>query len=166
MIIGDEMGLGKTVQALAAMAHLSAAEARTNGSGAAGHFLVVCPASVLVNWTREIGKHTTLAAHSLHGDDRERARQEWLGRGGVAVTTYEALRAMPVPEGLRLAMMTVDEAHYAKNPRTLRTKAVRGGRGDRARPVPHRHPDGEPGRGVPRPGRPPEARRRQDRQGR
>jgi hypothetical protein len=36
VIIGDEMGLGKTVQALAAMAHLSAAVARTNGSGAAG----------------------------------------------------------------------------------------------------------------------------------
>ena len=125
VIIGDEMGLGKTVQALAAMAHLSAAEPMTSGSGAAGHFLVVCPASVLVNWTREIGKHTTLTAHRLHGDDREAARQEWLTQGGVAVTTYDALRAMPVPEGLHLAMMTVDEAHYAKNPLALRTKAVR-----------------------------------------
>jgi SNF2 family DNA or RNA helicase len=128
VIIGDEMGLGKTVQALAAMAHLSAlarADAGADPEGGAGHFLVVCPASVLVNWAREIGKHTTLTAHRLHGDAREAARQEWLARGGVAVTTYEALRAMPAPDGLRLAMMTVDEAHYAKNPHTLRTKAVR-----------------------------------------
>ncbi len=46
VIIGDEMGLGKTVQAIAALAHL-AARGET-------HFLVVCPASVLINWTREI----------------------------------------------------------------------------------------------------------------
>jgi superfamily II DNA or RNA helicase len=155
VIIGDEMGLGKTVQALAAMAHLAAvraasaaddgpgaeagAERRNAGRGpawgrgraraaAAGPalFLVVCPASVLINWTREIASHTKLPAHRLHGDDREAARQAWLTEGGVGVTTYEALRAMPVPEGIELSMLTVDEAHYAKNPRTLRTKAVRG----------------------------------------
>ena len=119
VIIGDEMGLGKTVQALAAMAHLAAT---TEGPA---RFLVVCPASVLVNWAREITSHTRLAAYRLHGDDREDARQAWLTHGGVAVTTYEALRAMPAPEGAPLAMLTVDEAHYAKNPQARRTQAVR-----------------------------------------
>jgi len=57
VIIGDEMGLGKTLQALAAMCHLAADGAR--------HFLVVCPASVIVNWTREIQRHTKLDAHRL-----------------------------------------------------------------------------------------------------
>ena len=95
VIIGDEMGLGKTLQALAAMAHLaSTAEA---GAAATAHFLVVCPASVVVNWIREITKHTTLTAHKLHGPDRDRARQHWLAAGGVAVTTYEALRAIAGP---------------------------------------------------------------------
>ena len=129
VIIGDEMGLGKTVQALTAMAHLAA--------GGETHFLVVCPASVIVNWTREIGKHTRLTAHKVHGDDREPARLQWLAVGGVAVTTYEALRTLADPEialdpddvgplpAVPLAMMTVDEAHYAKNPAALRTKAVR-----------------------------------------
>ncbi|GAA4675336.1 hypothetical protein GCM10023347_32250 [Streptomyces chumphonensis] len=46
VILGDEMGLGKTIQAIAVLAHL-AAEGQS-------HFMVVCPASVLVNWTREI----------------------------------------------------------------------------------------------------------------
>jgi SNF2 family DNA or RNA helicase len=111
------------------MAHLAA--------GGETHFLVVCPASVIVNWTREIGKHTRLTAHKVHGDDREPARLQWLAVGGVAVTTYEALRTLADPDvaldpddvgplpAVPLAMMTVDEAHYAKNPAALRTKAVR-----------------------------------------
>ena len=116
VIIGDEMGLGKTVQALAAMAHLAA--------DGATHFLVVCPASVIVNWTREIAKHTKLTAYRLHGPDQARTRRLWVSRGGVAVTTYQMLRGM-VPGEVSIAMLTVDEAHYAKNPNALRTKAVR-----------------------------------------
>ena len=53
-MLGDEMGLGKTIEALAAICHLRAKGER--------HFLVVCPASVLVNWIREIERHTDLAA--------------------------------------------------------------------------------------------------------
>jgi len=134
VIIGDEMGLGKTLQALAAMAHLaSTAEGK---AAATAHFLVVCPASVVVNWIREITKHTTLTAHKLHGPDRDRARQHWLAVGGVAVTTYEALRAIAAPgvsldpdgagplPAVPLALLTVDEAHFAKNPAALRTKTV------------------------------------------
>jgi superfamily II DNA or RNA helicase len=118
VIIGDEMGLGKTLQALAAMAHLAA--------GGETHFLVVCPASVIVNWTREISKHTTLTAYRLHGAGRERDHRLWAERGGVAVTTYEMLRNPEFPPGrVKVALLTVDEAHYAKNPEALRTKAVR-----------------------------------------
>ena len=148
VIIGDEMGLGKTLQALAAMAHLSAAAkaagdpagdpAGDTASDAARpvHFLVVCPASVVVNWIREVTKHTTLTAYKLHGPGRDRARDRWLAGGGVAVTTYEALRSLAAPEdaldpdgegpapAVPLAMMVVDEAHYAKNAAALRTKAV------------------------------------------
>jgi superfamily II DNA or RNA helicase len=130
-ILGDEMGLGKTLQALAAMAHLAAVEAET-GAQSALHFLVVCPASVVVNWIREISGHTTLAAHKLHGPGRDEALRDWRQAGGVAVTTYESLRSMPPPASIAddalpfpLAMMTVDEAHYVKNPGTLRTKAIR-----------------------------------------
>jgi superfamily II DNA or RNA helicase len=118
VIIGDEMGLGKTLQALAAMAHLAA--------GGATHFLVVCPASVVVNWAREVAKHTRLSAYRLHGAERDRNRRLWMERGGVAVTTYEALRnSMVTPTGVSVALLTVDEAHYAKNPEALRAKAVR-----------------------------------------
>ena len=118
VILGDEMGLGKTVESLAAMCHLAAREAT--------HFLVVCPASVVINWTREVERHTLLEARRLHlpGARRQAAEQEWAAKGGVAVTTFEALRTMPEDLDVSVAMMVVDEAHYAKNPSALRTQAV------------------------------------------
>jgi superfamily II DNA or RNA helicase len=118
VILGDEMGLGKTMQSLAAMCHLAAKGAT--------HFLVVCPASVVINWTREVERHTLLEARRLHlpGAKRQAAEQEWAAEGGVAVTTFEALRTMPEDLDVSVAMMVVDEAHYAKNPNALRTQAV------------------------------------------
>jgi superfamily II DNA or RNA helicase len=118
VILGDEMGLGKTVESLAAMCHLAAKGAT--------HFLVVCPASVVINWTREVERHTLLEARRLHlpGAKRQAAEQEWAANGGIAVTTFEALRTMPEDLDVSIAMMVVDEAHYAKNPNALRTQAV------------------------------------------
>ena len=118
VILGDEMGLGKTMQSLAAMCHLAAKGAT--------HFLVVCPASVVINWTREVERHTLLEARRLHlpGAKRQAAEQEWAAKGGVAVTTFEALRTMSGDLDVSVAMLVVDEAHYAKNPNALRTQAV------------------------------------------
>lgn len=117
-ILGDEMGLGKTLQALAALGHLAA-----NGQR---RFLVVCPASVQVNWQNEIVKHTLLDVHSLHGADRNAAGRRWLREGGVAVTTFRTLDALaPEVREAEVAMLVVDEAHYVKNPNAMRSKAVR-----------------------------------------
>ncbi|MEV6479059.1 DEAD/DEAH box helicase [Streptomyces sp. NPDC051576] len=136
VVLGDEMGLGKTVQAIAALAHL-AAEGQS-------HFLVVCPASVLINWTREIGARSTLRALPVHGPDRLDTYGEWTERGGVAITTFDTLHTLPTPDdpspkgrpklvkskararagGPTPGMLVVDEAHYVKNPDTRRTKSV------------------------------------------
>ncbi|WP_187282887.1 DEAD/DEAH box helicase [Streptomyces sp. MS191] len=116
VILGDEMGLGKTIQAIAALTHL-AAEGQS-------HFVVVCPASVLVNWTREIEARSALRVMPLHGPDRHEAFADWKGRGGVAVTTFDALRGFPAPGGGEVGMLVVDEAHSVKNPKTLRSQAV------------------------------------------
>ncbi|MUN40294.1 DEAD/DEAH box helicase [Actinomadura litoris] len=116
VILGDEMGLGKTVQAIAAIAHL-----RSEG---ATHFLVACPASVLVNWVREIEARSTLAARPVHGPGRAAALADWAGAGGIAVATLDSLHALDVPGDLPLGMFVVDEAHYAKNHETRRARAV------------------------------------------
>ena len=116
-MLGDEMGLGKSVEALAAMCHLHVEGHR--------HFLVVCPASVLVNWTHEISRHSELSSHRLHGPDRQQNLRAWTRTGGVAVTTYDSLKSLSRPPGVDLGMLVVDEAHYTKNMSAERTKAVR-----------------------------------------
>ncbi|MFJ9044689.1 DEAD/DEAH box helicase [Streptomyces sp. NPDC102347] len=116
VILGDEMGLGKTIQAIAVLAHL-AAEGQS-------HFMVVCPASVLVNWTREIEARSALRVTVLHGPDRHDAFADWKGRGGVGVTTFDALRGFPLPGGGEVGLLVVDEAHSVKNPRAKRSETV------------------------------------------
>ncbi|MFC6238018.1 DEAD/DEAH box helicase [Longivirga aurantiaca] len=113
VIIGDEMGLGKTIQALAVMTHLA--------SSGKAHFLVVCPASVLVNWIREIRTRSDLQAYQLHGPDTARQQGLWTQRGGVAVTTFEGLRRLSLRE---VPLLVVDEAHFVKNPTAQRSQLV------------------------------------------
>ncbi|MCX4883345.1 MULTISPECIES: DEAD/DEAH box helicase [unclassified Streptomyces] len=116
VVLGDEMGLGKTIQAIAALAHL-AAEGHS-------HFLVVCPAGVLINWTREIRSRSTLRAVPVHGPDRQDAYAEWRERGGVALTTFDLLHTLPAPDAAGPGMLVVDEAHYVKNPGTRRARSI------------------------------------------
>ena len=115
-IIGDEMGLGKTVQAIAAIAH-----AQAQGDV---HSLVVCPASVLINWLREVPKHSRLRVHRLHGSDRHSGMVTWRRYGGVGVTTYGQLGTLRFQPSDRLAFLVADEAHYLKNQYTRRGTAV------------------------------------------
>ena len=115
VLLGDEMGLGKTVQAIAAMVSLNALGAT--------HFMVVCPASVLVNWRREIEQFSDLAVTLIRGGDHA-ALLAWREKGGVAVTTYESISRFALPEDFRFSMLVADEAHYAKNPAAKRTQAL------------------------------------------
>lgn len=117
VLLGDEMGLGKTVQAIAAMVSL-----RNTG---ATHFMVICPASVLTNWCREIRKMSLLSATKIHGEGRNAALNSWLKTGGAAVTTYETILRISLPEGFRFSLLVADEAHYVKNPEAKRTKSVK-----------------------------------------
>lgn len=114
VLLGDEMGLGKTAEAIGAMVAL-------HNTGAT-HFLVVCPASVLVNWIREVEKFSNLTTHKLHGKTLESAYEAWLIEGGVAVTTYETLDKIELPDDFTYSMLVVDEAHYVKNPKAERTQ--------------------------------------------
>ena len=61
VLLGDEMGLGKTIQAIALMVAL-----RNIG---ATHFMVICPASVIANWCREITEKSDLIVVKIHGQE-------------------------------------------------------------------------------------------------
>ncbi len=114
VLLGDEMGLGKTVQAIATMVSL-----RNTGQT---HFLVVCPASVVTNWCREVERHSRLKATKIHGVGKRTALARWKSDGGVAVTTYETLSSLDLSG--QAGLIVVDEAHYVKNPEAARSKAV------------------------------------------
>ena len=117
VLLGDEMGLGKTIQALAAMVHL-----RNNGET---HFLVICPASVIINWCREIEAKSDLKAVKIHGNIKEASLERWKNEGGVAVTNYESLAGLlEIEDSFRISMVVVDEAHYVKNAAAQRSRNV------------------------------------------
>lgn len=116
VLLGDEMGLGKTLQAIATMVSL-----RNTG---ANHFLVVCPAAVLVNWRREVSKHSKLRAIKVHGSSRNAEFKRWIRFGGVCVTTYETTKYLELKDDFKYDLLVVDEAHYIKNVNTQRTKNI------------------------------------------
>jgi superfamily II DNA or RNA helicase len=115
VLLGDDMGLGKTMQVLAAMCHL-AAQGRK-------HFFVVAPNSVLLNWEREVKKHTKLNPIVVHGSDRDDELAQWRREGGVAITTYTTLSRL-VDSITEIDFLAVDEAHSVKNKQAQRTQAV------------------------------------------
>lgn len=125
-LIADEMGLGKTAQALGYLVrHPEALPA-----------LIVVPASVRVNWIREIEKFTALRPALVTGKTQLAALQrlgipavkalkgDW---GQVAVINYDLLaKKMPSErfQACGFKTLILDEAHYIKEAQSLRTKAA------------------------------------------
>ncbi|MEU9184218.1 DEAD/DEAH box helicase [Streptomyces sp. NPDC048484] len=111
--LADDMGLGKTVTLIAL--HLK--RARTEPT------LVICPASLLGNWQREIERFAPgVPVRRFHGADRSLADLD----GGFVLTTYGTMRSTAV----RLAqqtwgMVVADEAQHVKNPYSATAKALR-----------------------------------------
>jgi superfamily II DNA or RNA helicase len=108
--LADEQGLGKTVQALAALEEDGAYPA-----------VVVCPASLKLNWQREAERwlpHRSVAVVSGTGTVAPAA--------DVTVLNYEIVHAHRGRLALRRPKaLVLDESHYVKNPRAKRTVAVR-----------------------------------------
>ena len=103
--IADEMGLGKTVQALATVHHLNAYPV-----------LVVCPASLKINWLRESNKW--LKGHP------SQVLPSWY-KADVDVTNYESLPKLKQQiKERKYKSVIVDECHYVKNHKAIRTKAL------------------------------------------
>jgi superfamily II DNA or RNA helicase len=120
VILGDEMGLGKTMQALGALSQRAA--------DGATRFLVVCPASVIVNWQREIATRSDLKSIKMHGDEGKSGFAQWVTEGGVGLTTFDTLKSFDIDDrgiaALEVDTIVVDEAHYVKNPEAGRTRAM------------------------------------------
>ncbi|WP_421084479.1 SNF2-related protein [Rothia nasimurium] len=115
VILGDEMGLGKTMQTLAMFTHLT--------NQGKNRFIVVCPASLVINWQRETEKFTTIPTHLAHGANREAALAAWKAEGGLLITTYDGARLYADPTWVADAVVA-DEAHLVKNKGAQRSQKV------------------------------------------
>jgi superfamily II DNA or RNA helicase len=112
--LADDMGLGKTVTLIALHLHRAALDA--------GPTLVVCPASLLGNWEREIHRFAPGApVRRFHG-----AARSLDDAAGFVLTTYGTLRTDPAPlAGVRWGLLVADEAQHVKNHRSGTAKALR-----------------------------------------
>lgn len=127
-LLADEMGLGKSAQAIRACDLVDAE-----------NILIVCPAAMRTNWSREFVRFSnksriiTEIKTGKHESDH-----------GVNIISYDLLA---MNEGLRRRLierewdaLIIDEAHYCKERKAKRTKSVYGygraqGLSDRARYV-------------------------------
>jgi SWI/SNF-related matrix-associated actin-dependent regulator 1 of chromatin subfamily A len=164
-LIADEMGLGKTIQAIGTI----------NADESINKILVICPASLKLNWMREMRKWLVRPATILVGSGSPKTEaqkaffsapffdsQEWqngikksdnvrssgqspsplgfnAGNSGVSdssgsghirilILNYDvAAKWESVIKSITFGMVILDEAHYCKNPKAARTKAILGG---------------------------------------
>ena len=110
-LIADEMGLGKTIQAIGTSNMLPDAES----------ILVVCPATLKLNWKREWlkwdVKHLTVGiATSKSVPDTQ-----------VVIVNYDILEKLgEVLRSRKWDILIADECHKCKNPKTKRTQFLLG----------------------------------------
>lgn len=117
-LVGDQPGLGKTPIGICFANEIKAKRV-----------LVICPASVRIQWVKRIREWTTLrwpyTVHSiLHSRHGVHPTAQW------TVVSYELARTEAIGKALAKGhydLLLLDEAHYLKTIDSRRTRAVFGG---------------------------------------
>jgi SWI/SNF-related matrix-associated actin-dependent regulator 1 of chromatin subfamily A len=124
VLIADEMGLGKTIQAIGVI----------NADPAIRNVLVVCTATIKITWARELSKWLVVP-HTI-----ARATSAAFPSADIVIINYDILlKHRHAIDSRHWDLLIVDEAHYVKNPKAQRTKALFG-HGERSNPA-----KGDPG---------------------
>ena len=124
-VLADDMGLGKTVQVLSYLLAMKQS-GQTESKGLLPS-LIVCPASLVLNWAEECRKFTPeLTCVVVDGDAAHRAAlaESWPA-ADLVVTSYDLLRRdEALYEGQEFYACILDEAQAIKNHTTQKYKAV------------------------------------------
>ncbi|MDX3643942.1 DEAD/DEAH box helicase [Streptomyces sp. MB09-02B] len=118
-LLADDMGLGKSLTALALHLHR-----RDQACQPVGPSLIVCPASMLINWEREVQRFApTVPTARYHGPDRT---LDGTTARTVVITTYETVRRdIDILAAHPFDLVIADEAQLIKNHRTATAMAMR-----------------------------------------
>jgi superfamily II DNA or RNA helicase len=113
--LADDMGLGKTIQAITMLLHRA-------GEGPA---LVVCPASVLPNWTNELYRFAPSLQVKQISNGHRLSVLKAAGPFDVVLITYGILQSEDkLLAGVHWNTVVLDEAHTIKNYQTKTSKAA------------------------------------------
>jgi SNF2 family DNA or RNA helicase len=114
--LADDMGLGKTIQVIALHLHRRAAQA--------GPTLVVCPASLLGTWEREVHRFAPdVPVRRYHGGGRH--LRDVAADEIVLVTYGVVLRDSAELAGIGWGLVAADEAQHVKNPLSRTARELR-----------------------------------------
>ena len=113
-ILADDMGLGKTTSTI-----ISALETKVK------KILIVCPASLKINWQREIENYSNRTVYISEG-------KKFSGEHDFVIINYDILKNFHDPKKIeestilntKFDLVIMDEAHMISNPQAQRTKIV------------------------------------------
>jgi SNF2 family DNA or RNA helicase len=113
-ILADDMGLGKTTTTI-----ISALETGYK------KILIICPASLKINWMREIENYTDRSVFIAEG-------KQFSTEHDFVIVNYDIIKNFHDPKDLEnsgivkgnFELVIIDEAHYIQNPQAQRTKVI------------------------------------------
>jgi len=113
-ILADDMGLGKTTAAIIASLETNVKK-----------ILIICPASLKLNWEREIRNYSDRSVYICEG-------KNFSTEHDIVIINYDIVKNFydlkdkensPITKG-NFDLIIMDEAHYVANPQSLRTKLI------------------------------------------
>lgn len=117
-LLADDMGLGKTLQTIAFLNYQF--EKNTDA-----RFIIVCPASLMYNWSQEIQKFSSqLKTYTYHAGSRDLQKFQD-AKAQILICSYGTMRADIDELAVRMwDAVVLDESHHVRNYNTLISKAI------------------------------------------
>jgi SWI/SNF-related matrix-associated actin-dependent regulator 1 of chromatin subfamily A len=113
-ILADDMGLGKTTSTIIAALETGAKK-----------ILIICPASLKINWSREIQNYTDRSIFIAEGKNYSLEHDFVIMNYDIVKNFYDPKeKGNSLIDKSNFDLIILDEAHYLQNPQAKRTKLI------------------------------------------